>query len=100
MGGFSGDDDDYRQMTIRCISHIYRETSGQMPIIGVGGVMDGKTALEKIRAGASAVQVVTGLRGEGLSVARNIKRQMLEWMDQNGVSSIKEIVGLDREMAS
>lgn len=92
-GGFSGDDEDYRNMTLRCISQIYKETDGKLPIIGVGGVKDGKTALEKIRAGASIVQVVTGLRGEGLGVAYKIKTELLQWMNENGVESLAQIRG-------
>lgn len=93
FGGFSGDDEDYRQMTLKCISHIYKITNGQMAIIGVGGVKDGKTALQKLKAGASVVQVVTGLRGEGLGVARKIKKELAEWMRSNGVKSVKDIIG-------
>lgn len=93
FGGFSGDDEDYRQMTLKAISHIYRITNGQMPIIGVGGVKDGKTALQKLMAGATVVQVVTGLRGEGLGIAGKIKRELASWMKENGVNSVGEIVG-------
>ena len=93
FGGFSGDDEDFRQMTLKCISHIYRITNGQMPIIGIGGVKDGKTALQKLMAGASVVQVVTGLRGEGLEVAGKIKTELAAWMKTNGVKSVSEIVG-------
>lgn len=92
-GGFSGDDEAFRQMTLKCIAHIYRETKGVLPIIGVGGVKDGQTALQKIQAGASAVQVVTALRGEGLGVAHRIKSEMVQWMQTNGIQSLEEIKG-------
>ncbi|NGZ29513.1 MAG: quinone-dependent dihydroorotate dehydrogenase [Magnetococcales bacterium] len=95
FGGFSGDDDDYRQMTLIAIRQIYQETGGKLPIIGVGGVKDGPTALDKLRAGANAVQVVTSMRGEGLGVAFQIKSQMVAWMRQHGVHSLQEMIGND-----
>lgn len=95
-GGFSGDDDLYRQMTLQCIAHVYRETGGALPIIGVGGVKDGTTALQKIQAGATAVQVVTAMRGEGLGVAYRIKCELVAWMERHGVSSLDEVRGVVR----
>jgi dihydroorotate dehydrogenase len=50
------------------VARIYHRTGGKLPIIGVGGVMSGKDAREKLDAGASLVQLYTGLvyRGPGL----------------------------------
>jgi dihydroorotate dehydrogenase len=96
-GGLSGDDDDYRWMTTKKIAFIRKEAGDQLTIIGVGGVKDSKTALQKIRAGASLIQLVTAIRGEGLFVARNINRGLIKWMDENGVKSLSEIVGLDAQ---
>ena len=93
-GGFSGDDDEYRQMTLKSIAHIYQETQGSLPIIGVGGVKDGATALQKIQAGATVIQVVTAMRGEGLSVAYTIKKELLTWMNEKGVASLQEVRGV------
>lgn len=49
-----------------------------MPIIGVGGVSSGKDALEKIRAGASLVQLYTALVYHGPPVVRAVKRELEE----------------------
>ena len=49
---------------------------------------DAASALEKLRAGAKVLQVATGLRGEGLSVANSIKRVFLRFMNKNGISDI------------
>jgi dihydroorotate dehydrogenase len=92
-GGLSGDNSTYREMATKKIAHIYRTTNGQIEIMGVGGVKDGKTALEKIQAGAKAVQVMTAIRGEGAGVARKICLELLEQMDKLGVKSIGELVG-------
>lgn len=92
-GGLSGDVPELRQMSVAIITQIYRETLGALDIIGVGGIKDYHTALEKIIAGAKAVQVVTGLRGEGLGVAGKINRGIISWMDHNGVKNLDEIRG-------
>lgn len=92
-GGLSGDDDDYRKMSNERIAHIYRQVGREIDIIGVGGVKDRKTAIEKLRSGARALQLVTGLRGEGLSVADTINRGLADYMEKEGIKNIDEIVG-------
>jgi dihydroorotate dehydrogenase len=42
------------------VSHLYRAVGGKLPIIGVGGIFTAEDAYEKIKAGASAVQIYTG----------------------------------------
>ena len=96
-GGVSGDDADYRDMATRQIAHIYRQTRGNIDIIGVGGVKDAPTALEKITAGAKAVQVVTAIRGEGTAVAGRINRGIVDFMEKEGVRSVQELVGIEVE---
>ena len=94
-GGLSGDDEDYRKMTTEMISHIYKQAGDKLDIIGVGGVKDAETALEKIKAGAKALQLVTAIRGEGTAVAGKINRGIAAYLDREGISSLQEIVGLD-----
>ncbi len=94
-GGVSGDDPAYRAMATEKIAHIYRETQGKIAIMGVGGVKDAASALEKIRAGAQIVQVVTGIRGEGTAIAGKINRGIVAYMEREGVKSIKELIGID-----
>lgn len=94
-GGLGGDDERFRKMATEKIAHIYKETAGQMEIIGIGGVKDAATALEKLKAGARVVQVVTAIRGEGPSVPGKINRGLVHWMDQEGVANIQEIIGSD-----
>lgn len=96
-GGLSGDDAEFRAMSTRQIAHIHRQATDELAIIGVGGVKDARTALEKIRAGASAVQMVTAMRGEGLGVANAINRGLLAWMDRHGVRNLEDIRGIDAD---
>ncbi len=94
-GGLSGDNEEYRRMATQKISHIYRETGGKMEIIGIGGIKDTHTALEKIKAGARVVQLVTAIRGEGTALPGQINRGLVRWMDQEGIRNINEVVGSD-----
>jgi len=94
-GGLSGDDEDYRKMTTDMISHIYKQAGDKLDIIGVGGVKDAETALEKIKAGAKALQLVTAIRGEGTAVAGKINRGIVAYLDREEISSLDEIVGID-----
>ena len=77
------------------MAHIYRATHGAITIIGVGGVKDAHTALEKIKAGASMVQIVTGIRGEGTAIAGRINRGLVAYMEKEGVHTISELVGIE-----
>ena len=52
--------------------------SGQLPIIGVGGIADGRDAYEKIRAGASLVQLYSAIAYEGPPIVKKIKRELAE----------------------
>lgn len=95
-GGLSGNDPEYRRLSTSVISHVYGSTGGRVEIIGAGGVCDADSAVEKLAAGASALQVVTGLRGEGLCVANSINRGILRFMERNGIRSVGEITGSAR----
>lgn len=94
-GGLSGDNAIYRRTATQKIAHIYRETAGRVEIIGVGGIKDAATALEKIKAGARAVQVVTAIRGEGTALAGRITRGIAAYLDKTGVKSVEELIGAD-----
>ncbi len=69
----------------------------EKPIVGVGGVSDAAGAYEKIRNGASLVQLYTGLVYEGPTVARDINRGLLELLERDGFGSVSEAVGADLE---
>ncbi|WP_281196089.1 quinone-dependent dihydroorotate dehydrogenase [Halorubrum sp. F4] len=66
-----------------------------VPVVGVGGVSDATGAYEKIRAGASVVQLYTGLVYEGPGLAREIDRGLLDLLDRDGFETIEDAVGAD-----
>lgn len=91
-GGLSGR--PLRQRSTACIRHLYRQTAGRLPIIGVGGIFNAADAWEKITAGASLVQVYTGLVYEGPCIARNIVEGLREQLAATGLRSLGEAVGI------
>jgi len=66
-----------------------------VPIVGVGGVTDAAGAYRKIRAGASVVQLYTGLVYEGPSLAHDINRGLLDLLERDGFDSVEAAVGAD-----
>ena len=97
QGGLSGDDEDYRQMTTEIIAHIYKQAGDKLDIIGVGGVNNPESALEKIKAGAKALQLMTAIRGEGSAVAGKINRGIVEYLESHKIGNIQELVGLNAD---
>ncbi|MDS0282339.1 quinone-dependent dihydroorotate dehydrogenase [Haloarcula onubensis] len=66
-----------------------------VPVVGVGGVASAESAYRKIRAGASLVQLYTGLVYEGPSLARDINAGLCDLLERDGFDSIDEAVGAD-----
>jgi dihydroorotate dehydrogenase len=66
-----------------------------VPVVGVGGVASAEDAYRKIRAGASLVQLYTGLVYEGPTLARDINRGLLDLLERDGFDSVEAAVGAD-----
>jgi dihydroorotate dehydrogenase len=88
-GGLSGT--PLRTRATEMIRAIARRTEGRLPIIGVGGIMNAADALEKLRAGASLVQVYTGLIYAGPGLVRQIHAGLLKACDAAGAQSVQEL---------
>lgn len=93
-GGLSGR--PLRPLATSFVRHLYRATRGKMPIIGVGGIFTAEDAYEKIKAGASAVQIYTGFVYEGPATVKRINQGLLRLMDRDGYNSIAEAVGREK----
>lgn len=90
-GGLSG-----RPLRVRSnqiIRHIFKQARGRFPIIGVGGVFSAYDAWEKIAAGATLVQIYTGLVYEGPGLIRRIVEGLTERMKAAGIHHVKDLVG-------
>jgi dihydroorotate dehydrogenase len=68
-----------------------------VPVVGVGGVASAADAYRKIRAGASLVQLYTGLIYEGPGLARDINRGLLDLLDRDGFDTVEDAVGAGLE---
>lgn len=90
-GGLSGK--PLRARSTEIIRHIYKQTRGQLPIIGVGGIFNADDAWEKFSAGASLIQIYTGMIYEGPDIAKTIVRGLIQKMERDGIRDLKEIVG-------
>lgn len=90
-GGISGA--PLRQRATDVIRFIYKETKGQLPIIGVGGIFTADDAWEKITAGASLVQVYTGWIYEGPEMVRQVLQGLLQKLEADGLPTLAAAVG-------
>jgi len=78
-GGLSGR--PVKAMSNKVIGRFYELTNGQIPIIGVGGVETGQDAFDKIKAGASLVQIYSAMVYEGPTLVNKIKRELIEILE-------------------
>ncbi|MDX1530020.1 MAG: quinone-dependent dihydroorotate dehydrogenase [Rhodothermales bacterium] len=85
-GGLSGQPLEARATAL--VRHLYRRTGGALPIVGVGGVDSAEAAYRKVRAGASLVELYTGL-------VQRINRGLVRLLERDGLGSIGEAVGAD-----
>lgn len=90
-GGLSGA--PLKRRSAQVIATLYNLTGGSMPLIGVGGIFNAQDAWEMISAGASLVQVYTGLIYEGPSIARNVNEGLRRIVSKEGFVSLDEAVG-------
>jgi len=90
-GGLSGR--PLTDLSTALIADMYRLTEGRLPIIGVGGVFSGKDAYDKIKAGASLVQLYTAFVYHGPPRVSRVKRELDELLRTDGWSSVAEAVG-------
>jgi len=93
-GGLSGP--AIRPVAVRCIWQV-REALPDVPIIGMGGVMTGRDALELMLAGASMVSIGTAIFHDPSACAR-ILRELDDELARRGIERLSEVVGLAHEM--
>ncbi|NUN63793.1 quinone-dependent dihydroorotate dehydrogenase [Pseudanabaena biceps] len=91
-GGISGQ--PVRDRSLAVINLIWETTQGKLPIIGVGGIFTAEDAWQKIIAGASIVQVYTGLVYEGPMVIKNILQGLVVKLEAHGLENIQQAIGL------
>ena len=90
-GGLSGKPIEKKSSIL--INKFYKLLNGRIKIIGVGGVDSGKSAYEKFLAGASYVQLYTGMVFKGPNIVNMIKKELKELLIKDGVKNFTEIIG-------
>ena len=92
-GGLSGA--PLLAMSTAVLADIYRLTGGRLPLVGVGGISNGRDAYLKIRAGASLLQLYSALTYEGPGLIARIKRELAACLEADGFAHLKDAVGAD-----
>ncbi|MEK9177119.1 MAG: dihydroorotate dehydrogenase (quinone), partial [Patescibacteria group bacterium] len=67
----------------------------ELPVIGIGGVFTAEDAYEKIRAGASLIEIYTGFIYKGPLAARDINRGLARLLARDGFKNIADAIGAD-----
>ena len=93
QGGLSGR--PLFALSTRMLAETYVRAEGAFPLIGVGGIDSGAAAFAKIKAGASLVQLYTGLIFRGVGLIGAIKRDLLDFMRIGRLDSLAQAVGRD-----
>ncbi len=90
-GGLSGN--PVKDKSTEIIGNFYQLTKGQIPIIGVGGIASGADAYDKIKAGASLVQIYSALVFHGPELVSQINHDLVKFIEQDNFNHILEAVG-------
>jgi dihydroorotate dehydrogenase len=90
-GGLSGRPLFHRSTV--ALARVYQLTGGRIPLIGLGGIDSGETALAKIEAGATLLQIYTGMIYEGPGLIGTIKQHLSAAVRRAGVASISNLTG-------
>ena len=93
VGGLSGQ--PIKNISTNLIKKFYKELNKKITIIGVGGVDSGKSAFEKITAGANVIQLYTGMVYRGPGIAKETKKELITILKNNKIKNISEAVGIN-----
>ena len=90
-GGLSGA--PLKPLALEAFRGFRRASGGEMPLIAAGGIASAEDAWERIRAGASLIQLYTAMVYEGPGIARRIARGLAAILQREGIANISEAVG-------
>lgn len=90
-GGLSGPPLFHRSTVM--LARVHQATGGKVALIGIGGIDSGETALAKITAGASLIQLYTGLIYEGPGLIGRIKQHLANAVTTSGATNLSELLG-------
>ena len=90
-GGLSGK--PLFEVSNNILRKMYNLTNGQITLIGVGGIANGSDCYEKLKSGASLVQLYSSLTYSGPLLISKIKKELIDLIKTDGYKNISEIVG-------
>jgi dihydroorotate dehydrogenase len=93
QGGLSGR--PLFALSTRMLAETYVRAEGAFPLIGAGGADSGAAAFAKIKAGASLIQLYSGLIFRGVGLIASIKKDLLDFMRIGRLDSLADVVGRD-----
>jgi dihydroorotate dehydrogenase len=92
-GGLSGRP-LFKSSTLQ-LRKVYKYTNAEIPLVGVGGIDSAEKAYEKIKNGASLVQLYTGLVYNGPKLIKNINKDLSILIEKDGYNNISEAIGVE-----
>ena len=75
------------------LKKMYELTNGQIPLIGVGGISSGRDCYEKIKSGASLVQLYTALVYSGPNLINSMKSDLIDLIKTDGYKNLTQVIG-------
>ena len=93
VGGFSGK--VVKDISDDLIKYVYKKSEGRLVIIGLGGIFTAEDAYQKIKNGASLVQLITGMIFQGPQTISEINQTLVELLRKDGFSNISQAIGID-----
>ena len=93
QGGLSGE--PLKPLALKALREFRAASGGEIPLVGVGGIANAGDAWERIRAGASLVQLYSAMVYEGPAIGRRIALGLAERLKQEGFANIAEAVGTE-----
>ncbi len=90
VGGLTGP--PLKPLAVKFIVDI-RRVFPTLPIIGTGGVLTGRDAIEMMMAGATLVGIGTGVHYRGVEIFKKCTDEMSEWCNENGVEKLSDVIG-------
>ncbi len=92
-GGLRGE--PIKQKSNKMLGEFYKLTKGKIKIIGVGGISNGDDAYERIKNGASLIQIYTAIVYQGFGVVEEIKKTLNRNLEKDGFKNISEAIGVN-----
>jgi dihydroorotate dehydrogenase len=92
-GSFSGL--PVKEKSNELLKYVYQKTQGKYVLIGCGGIFTAEDVYEKLRLGASLVQLITGMIYHGPKFIKNLNKGLVKLLERDGFKNIEEIIGID-----